>query len=154
MLTDEKLDDIGERLEHSPKKSLRQLAQQYLTVKTYPRHLEYLPGNSNAVWVRGWVASSLSKIQSDLYRTDTFLSLIVSKRIVLATTYYTENGEEFWEIIYIYSNCWKCPPSYIRHNSTCRSMLQATRWRTLLSIASISCVMLCFRSSNIWGRVV
>ena len=44
-------------------------------------------------------------LQSDLYRTDTFLSLIVSKRIVLATTYYTENVVEFWEIIYLYSNC-------------------------------------------------
>ncbi|KAJ4431773.1 hypothetical protein ANN_20378 [Periplaneta americana] len=30
-----------------------------------------------------------SFVQSDLYTTDTFLSLIVSKRIVLATTYYT-----------------------------------------------------------------
>ena len=45
------------------------------------------------------------KVQSDLYRTDTFLSLIVSKRIVLATTYYTKNIDEFWEIIYLYSNC-------------------------------------------------
>ena len=44
-------------------------------------------------------------LQGDLYRPDTFLLLIVSKRIVLATTYYTENVEEFWEIIYLYSNC-------------------------------------------------
>ena len=34
VLTDEKLYDISARLEHSPKKSLRQLARQYLSVKT------------------------------------------------------------------------------------------------------------------------
>ena len=45
------------------------------------------------------------KLQRDLHRTDTFLSLIVSKRIMLATTYYTENVEDVWEIIYLYSGC-------------------------------------------------
>ena len=75
MLTEEKLDDIGARLEHSPKKSLRQLAWQCGISATKALHLKPYhttdvhkiseTDNCSRTWFCNWLMNTVVDGQVD-----------------------------------------------------------------------------------------